>query len=333
MRASLLALALFACGEDVPETPEAPPQATPLVVDQPTDRKGLVQVPGEWETPFEDPANIDELGQAWPDIASLRPAEQAILVRILNVVPSACVPCDRKPLARCAVAPPAGCENVKPLVRRALRMVDAQEPPEKVRAAVSYADIWVPLPADRVPLLDPRAEVRVDVWIDSTSPFSGPTLTSIGKIPEAGVSLVLRYLPDEERGSADALARGAIAAGIQGKSLEFLAAAEAWRSGAREARRKGEDPFAADGVEAIAASLSGSGLDVARWETDWGSPQVAAQLADDAQLARVIGVRSVPTWFIDGYRLRGNQSDLALGRLIGLALEDAAADAADAPGG
>ena len=48
MRASLLALALFACGEDAPEIPEAPPQATPMVVEQPTDRKGLVQVPGEW---------------------------------------------------------------------------------------------------------------------------------------------------------------------------------------------------------------------------------------------------------------------------------------------
>lgn len=331
MTASLLVLALFACGDSTPESPEPAPQATPVEVEQPTDRKGLVQVPGEWETPFEDPADIDELGAAWPEIAALRPGEQSLLVRILNVVPSACVPCERKPLARCAVAPPSGCENVGPLVRRAIRMVRAAEPPEKVRAAVSYADIWVPLPQDRVPLLDPSAPVRVELWVDPTSPFSAPTLESVGKLPTSGVGLVLRFLPSTERGSSDALSRGAIAAGLQGQGLAFLRAAEAWRAGAKEARRQRTDPFADGGLDAVAASLVPAGLDLARWESDRQGATVAAQLADDAQLARVIGVRSVPTWFVDGYRLRGNQSDLALGRLLGLALEDAAAG--DAPRG
>lgn len=333
MRASLLALALFGCGEDAPETPEEPPQATALEVEQPTDRKGLVQVPGEWETPFEDPANIDELGAAWPEIAELRPSEQTLLVRILNVVPSACVPCEGKPLARCAIAPPVGCENVRPLVRRAVRLVQTHEPPEKVRAAVSYADIWVPVPADRPSLLDPTGGVRIEVWVDPTSPFSGPTLESVRKLPKSGVGLVLRYLPEADRASAEALARGAIAAGHQGMGLEFLEAAETWRSGDKDARRSRSDPFADDGLDAVAASLVASGLNVARWHTDMQGAAVSAQLADDAQLARAIGVRSVPTWFIDGYRLRGNQSDLALGRLVGLALEDAEADAGRAGGG
>lgn len=325
MRASLLALALLACGEEAPETPAAPPQAKTVEVEQPTDRKGLVQVPGEWETPFEDPANIDELGAAWPEIAALRPAEQTLMVRILNVVPAACVPCEGKPLARCAVAPPTGCENVKPLVRRALRMVDAQDPPEKIRTAVSYPDVWLPVPSDRTPVLDADAPVRVEVWVDPTSPFSGPTLESVGKMPSEGVGLVVRYLPDTDRGSAMAVSLGAIAAERQGKGLAFLRAAEAWRAGATEARREGKDPFAGGGVDAIAANLADDGLDIARWQADRASDEVAAQLADDAQLAQVLGVRSVPTWFVGGYRLRGSQSDLALGRLVGLALEDAAA--------
>ncbi len=315
--ALLLAAVLAGCGE----TEDAPkPQARTIHDGEET--RAAVQVPGEWETPFEDPAPLDELVASVEGFAALRPAEQQNLAQILNAVPSACLPCDRKPLARCAVAPPKGCENVPPLVGRAVRMVTARVPPEVVRRAVSYPDVWLPIPHDRTPALDPNGAVRVEVWLDFTSPFTAPTLQTIGKLPDKDVGLVVRFLPDAEQPSSKALAAGAIAAERQGKLFAFAEAAEAWRAGARDALRDGGGPFADGGVEAVGAQLVAQGLDLDRWEQDRASADAAARIADDRELAGVLGVRAVPTWFVDGYRLRGSQSDLALGRVVGLALED-----------
>ena len=327
MRACLLALLMCACEQ--PPEPAERPQARPLVADQPSDRKGLVQVPGEWEMPFEDPASLDELREAIPGFEELRPAEQNLLYRVLNVVPAACAPCEDKPLARCAIAVPAGCEHVPRLVARARRLAVAQAPAQQVRDAVSYPDHWTSLPNDRAALLDPDGTVRVEVWVDPSSPFTGPTLDAISKMPQSGVALVLRYRVSPEDAGARTVALAAIAAGEQGMGLEFLRATEAWRQGAREARREGLDPFGNGGLEGIATLLAKDGLDVARWERDRASGALGVRLDQDLALGRTIGVRAVPTWFIDGFRLRGGQSDLALGRLIGLALEDAAS----APGG
>lgn len=315
-----LALSLACSGGD-----SKPPESTRLGGEG---GAAAVQVPGEWETPFEDPANLDELGASIDGFAELRPAEQHSLGQILNAVPAACVPCDRKPLARCAVAPPKGCENVAPLVARAVRMVTAQTPPEVVRRAVSYPDVWLPIPADRTPSLDPDGAVRVEVWMDFTSPFTTPTMETLGKLPTEQVGLVLRFLPDPEAPSAEAVALGAIAADAQGKLLPYARAAEVWRTRARDAVRSGGDPFGDGGVDAIGAQLVSEGLDLAQWEQDRASAETARRLADDAELAGVLGVRAVPTWFVDGYRLRGAQSDLALGRVIGLALDDHRAAAA-----
>jgi len=325
MRAWILALAALACAEPPPGPEAPPPQARPVEVEQPTDRKGLVQVAGEWEMPFSDPASMDELAVAVAGFDTLRPPEQKLLYRVLNVVPAACAPCEGKPLARCAVATPPGCENVPRLVQRARRLILAQEPAEKVREAVSYPDAWADLPDDRAPMLDADGPVRVVVWLDPTSPFSAAATASIGKMPASGVSLVVRYHVSPDDPGARAVALAAIAASRQGHGLAFLQAAEAWRAGARDARREGRDPFADGGLEGVAAMVSADGFDVERWRADRADAATSAQLEADIELGRATGVRSVPTWFVDGYRLRGAQSDLALGRVIGLGLDDAAA--------
>jgi hypothetical protein len=311
----LLVLGVAAC-----EREPLPPlgiQSSRVEVEQAKDY-GPVVVPSEWETPFEDPAAPEELAAALPEFAALRPVEQMTFAKVLNVVPAPCVPCDNVPLARCGIEPPAGCENIPALIARAIRMVQAHEPPEKVRAAMSYADVWLPLP-ERI---KDRSRLQVDVWMDPASPFAEPTLATVDKLQLDSVELVVHYLPKADSPTSLALAHGAIAAEDQGQLLPFLHAVEDWRKGERDAIRSGQDPLADGGLEAVASLLSSDGLNLSRWQADRTSPETAARVASDKELAMVAGVRAVPTWFVGGYRLRGAQSDVAVGRLIALGLED-----------
>ena len=64
------------------------------------------------------------------------------------------------------------------------------------------------------------------------------------------------------------------------------------------------------------------GVDLARLERDRAAPATAARIAEDRALAAQVGVRSLPTVFVNGYRLRGAQSALAVQRLLTLELLD-----------
>ena len=48
------------------------------------------------------------------------------------------------------------------------------------------------------------------------------------------------------------------------------------------------------------------GLDLERWRADRQAAE--ARLEADGKLAERLGVRAIPTWFLGGYRLRGDQS-------------------------
>lgn len=51
------------------------------------------------------------------------------------------------------------------------------------------------------------------------------------------------------------------------------------------------------------------GLDVARFEKDMESPEVAKQIQDDMRLAQTVGVRGTPTIFVGGKRLQNRSVD------------------------
>lgn len=51
------------------------------------------------------------------------------------------------------------------------------------------------------------------------------------------------------------------------------------------------------------------GLDMAQFEKDLESPEVAKQIADDMSLAQNVGVRGTPTIFVGGKRLMNRSMD------------------------
>ena len=59
--------------------------------------------------------------------------------------------------------------------------------------------------------------------------------------------------------------------------------------------------LAEDNIKKLAAEV---GLDVAKWEADYKSPEVEKQVQDDMRLGSQSDVRGTPTMFIEGKRVQ-----------------------------
>jgi hypothetical protein len=270
---------------------------------------------------FPDPASSDELTARLPELAALTELQRSIVREVVNSVPAPCEPCAGASLGRCAAdgpADPAACAVVPQLVKRAALLAGRGEAPSRIRDASLYPDYWFDLPPDRTPWATPADSVRVEVWLEPAGPFLAPAVQALSKLPQDRVSIVMRGLVDPERPSSRALVAGAMAAEAQGLALPYLQAVDAWRDDARDALRRGDPPFDAGTAAAIAHTMRDQGLDVAAWQAASASAAVQQRIDADQALAQRLGVRTAPSWFVQGFRLRGAQSDIALGRLIAL---------------
>ncbi|MFT5682088.1 MAG: hypothetical protein ACI8RZ_003006 [Myxococcota bacterium] len=273
---SALLVILSACTN----TP-SPPQSTPAVPD------GPVHVQLGQGSPVENPISSEQLVAVYPDLALLEELPRLAVVGVMNLVPALCEPCEDS-LAVCAMAPPTGCENVPVLVARAVRVAAEGGDPNVIRAAVSYADVWV---ADAT-----RAEsgaVDVEVWIDASSPSTSETLARLAAVSEAvgdvPIQWHLRVFWDDEVEEELPGALALLAAEEQSAGLAFLKAG-------------GEAP--------------GVIPDAAIFHARQGEAALTERLKAEQAVARSKGVRSTPTWFVEGYRLRGLQGEQTITNTI-----------------
>ena len=302
--AAIAALLLF------PHAPDAPPAgaaAEPLKV--------VLGGPPDGAEPLASP---DALAAAFPSVQALpEPAREAVTA-VLNGATAPCVPCwePPRPLAVCALEAPVGCENLPRLVERAADMAAANASPKAIFDAVTYGDPWFPDAPGAS-----GAPLSLELWVDLASPFLAPLLARLGVLGEANreagpPALVFRILAEV---GGEAVARAAAAADAQGALLRFARATRDWQDAADAAAAStgGSAPaLDDDALRAIAARCEG--LDLDRWETDLSSVSTTDRLASDAALAASRGVRAAPTWFVNGYRLRGMQSQRAIQRIIDL---------------
>ena len=310
-------------------------KTTPTVAAPPPRSSGKVILP-DAAPDFPDPASSDELVARLPGLVSLTELQRSIVREVVNSVPAPCEPCAGASLGRCAAdgpADPSACAVVPRLVERAALLTARGEAPSLIREASLYPDYWFDLPTDRTPWVTPAGSVRVEVWLEPAGPFLAPAVQALSKLPQDRVSIVMRGLVAPDRPTSRALIAGAMAAEAQGMALPYLQAIDAWRNDDRDALRRGEPPFDAGTATAIAHTLREQGLDMAAWQAASTSTAVQQRIDADQALAKKVGVRSAPSWFVQGFRLRGAQSDIALGHLI--ALEEQALawdrDARDAP--
>ena len=146
---------------------------------------------------------------------------------------------------------------------------------------------------------------------------------ALQEIPEhAGrVGYRVRYLDLDAEGAAVTAVLAAAQQGLEGAYIEALV----------EAGDEAQSLGPAERLTRAAERCQGVGLDYARWleaATSEGMTEAAATEAYDAQ---VFGVRASPTWFVDGYRLRGLQSQAAIERVIAMSLLDGEAPHQEEP--
>ncbi|MCK6507968.1 hypothetical protein L6R53_32145, partial [Myxococcota bacterium] len=234
-----LLLALLACGRS-PPAEDARPQSQPVAPPQPSSAPGAVV--GVGGGPVDQPVRLAELRAAWPALADLGTVPGLVVEGVLNVEPAPCLPCQEheRSLARCALAPPTGCENVAELVARAARVAGAGGSPAAVKAVITAGEPWTPTAGAGSPAWpDPAAPVQVELWVD---PSWGPWREAVGRAqalvaagatdPRVGpmgvqVRLFASWTRDEEGvppAGALALHQAVAAADSLGQGLPFAAA-------------------------------------------------------------------------------------------------------------
>lgn len=264
-----------------------PPQSQPLRVDVVLFKKAEA-LPGS-----------EELAAVFPAVAALDPAQRKAVAVALGLTEAPCVPCrepEIRPLSSCALDAPAGCENLPSLVERAAAGAAAGLSGQALQNTVLYGDAWVPAAAGaRSAETSGAGGVPVELWIDLGSPGLEGTLATASALTGASLSVHLWLRSAEPVSRRDQLALGAEAQG------ELLSLAACWL--ASPGGVEGEPSACA---QPLLEAVERAGAD----EIASGAP---ARAVAAAQLR---GLRSSPTWFVNGYRMRGLQSAAAIQRMI-----------------
>lgn len=151
----------------------------------------------------------------------------------------------------------------------------------------------------------PDAKITLVEFADFQCPFCArvqPTLQQIRDTYGDQVRLVFKNLPLSIHPKAPGAAAAAEAAHRQGKFWEM-----------QELIFANQKTLDDDHYRAWAGQI---GLDMAQWDKDRGSPEVAARVAADAKEAERLGVSGTPAFFVNGRFLSGAQPFEAFKSLI-----------------
>lgn len=315
-----------AVGIPIDDEAAARPQAQPIAptTASPALEEGKVRVTQDDPRAGRDlgkPATQAELEGAWLPLSELNPKDREGLVAVFNSTPAPCGPCQSESLARCLVSMPPRCENLPSLASRAIRMVQSRATLDEVAASLSYGDLWVPVPElERPSETFGTGAVPVHIWLDPGSASLISVVGSLDSIDLRDTTLTFHFLPTASSPLSLATARAAAAARLQDKLEGFLRGIIVVRnrSGASAQGR----PLNEDELSSVAVGLLDQGLDLERWEEDRASGTVRGIIDEDLAVGGQLGVRAAPTWFIDGYRLRGAQSVHALQSVLDRARTD-----------
>lgn len=249
----------------------------------------------------------------FPELAQLPPENGRAAALALADVAAPCAPCVEPltMLSDCALAAPPGCENLPRLVLRVARAAKTETNPKKLSALVAYGDIWV---AGVAPA-DVGASIPVELWVDLSSPVLDESLTLYGEMRKIGDPrpYTIHLFSAPYRKSAEKLSRLGFVAQREGELWAlFACVGEARGAGGAAARWAATGALDEEAELALEGLSSCSDLELGRWSEVAETPEIAAIAAEEQALAEALGVRSAPTWFINGYRMRGLQSLTAL---------------------
>lgn len=134
-----------------------------------------------------------------------------------------------------------------------------------------------------------EAKVTIVEFSDFQCPYCGrvgPTMTRLLKEYPDELRVVYKHLPLSFHQQALPAAKASVAAGRQGKFWEFHDLLF------QNQRELGDEKFTE-----LASSL---GLDIAKFDADYKSSEVAREVASDMSEARRLGVTGTPGFFVNG---------------------------------
>ncbi|MBK9364956.1 MAG: hypothetical protein IPN01_01330 [Deltaproteobacteria bacterium] len=225
-------------------------------------------------------------------LAELPPEAQLVALGVLNLSTGPCEPCQQEgqSLAECLRG--GQCPAAGPLAERAVGLAALGWPVDKIQLRVELPDAWVPVPKVGATMVgDTNAPVQALVFFDLSDPTICAEVLSrwqtLSERSDGGLGVTYAVLPK----AAD--------------DIDALSGAVAARLGVFPA-------FAA------ARCVTGETAEVAarRLALTAVTDADRAQVAETMKLAASLGVRAAPTAFVNGYRARGHQGELALARLI-----------------
>ena len=189
---------------------------------------------------------------------------------------------------------------------------------ETVSPDISVSDGGVLPIADYSPRRGPDpARVTMVEFADFQCPYCGeaePTVKRVLATYPNDVALVFVNMPLSFHANAMRAAEAFLAAGRQGKAWEM-----------HDQMFAHQQALLDSDLDTYAAVI---GLDLVQFDADRVSPEIADEVAQDEALAAAVGVNSTPTFYIDGYLIRGNQPFSAFKKVIDDELTRPAPDAA-----
>ena len=272
------------------------------------DKKGSEEVP--LKVSSVEASALDVAG-----LSSLSTDQKTLVMKVLNNNIGPCEACTVQGLsaATCLLEKKI-CENMPRLAARVVRMVQQGKTEEEITDAVTYKEPWVRVDTDHAPKLgSPNAPVTIVEYSEFQCPFCARAQGTIKELKEKyGDKLRFAFMnyPISRHKQARPAALAALAADRQGKFWPFHDLLFE-----RQKRLKEEQELFTE----IATELH---LNLAQWKTDMGDEALQEHIKKDTLQSRKVGVRGTPTFFINGYRLRGAQPTAFFERIIDLELED-----------
>lgn len=183
------------------------------------------------------------------------------------------------------------CSDVEDVAKTIIEKIKAGVDPAKIEKNLYRKEID---PGQSAILGDPNAPVTIIEYSDFQCPYckraAGYTHELVAKFP-GKVKAYFKNIPLRMHPRAEPAARAATAAKKQGKFWEM-------HDILFENNRNLSD-------EEITGYAREIGLNVTQFERDFNSPEIAAEVKEDMDLAQKLGVRSTPTFFVNGIMVRG----------------------------
>jgi len=266
------------------------------------------------EVPPVKPSTYGAADLTVPGLEDLPPQTRDDLVSVFNSVVGPCEPCVEtgQSFAMCLKERPT-CFNMPVLAARAVRLAREGRDRAAITEALTFEKPWTRVDVGASPTEGPEdAPVTIVEFTDFQCPYCARAQKTLQEIRERygdKVRLVYKSYPLGIHKKARPAAIAAVAAHEQGRFWEYK---RLLFERQKELNRDGT-------LEEIAKEV---GLDLARWQKARDDGLTSGKVTLDEQQAQRLRVRSTPTFYVNGYRIKGARPFESFARIIDAELAD-----------